>query len=272
MRPIPRVFSNFHARNPGRILAPALFLAALLVPVPRAGAEPVTETIQAIKPAIVGVGTVEEIRNPPAQFRGTGFAVGNGSYVITNAHVIPPVLDTEKKEFLAIFTGEGRTAQARKATKVAIDPAHDLVLLKIEGTPLLALKLGDSSQIKEGQQLLFTGYPLGLILGLYPATNRAFVSAIAPIVIPPASSQELNLNMVNRLRHPFSIFQLDATAYPGNSGSPLYDPDTGKVYGIINMVFVKGSKENAITNPSGITYAIPGAYIRALMKGANVAE
>ncbi len=27
---------------------------------------------------------------------------------------------------------------------------------------------------------------------------------------------------------------LDATAYPGNSGSPLYDPETGEVVGIIH--------------------------------------
>jgi S1-C subfamily serine protease len=62
------------------------------------------------------------------------------------------------------------------------------------------------------------------------------------------------------------VFQLDGTAYPGNSGSPLYDPETGLVYGVINMVFVKGTKEAALSNPSGITYAIPGTYIRGLLE------
>ena len=37
----------------------------------------------------------------------------------------------------------------------------------------------------------------------------------------------------------YPIFQLDATAYPGNSGSPLYDPESGEVIAVINMVFVK---------------------------------
>ena len=64
---------------------------------------------------------------------------------------------------------------------------------------------------------------------------------------------------------PFKIFQLDGTAYPGNSGSPLYDPDSGVVYGIINMVMIKGLKETAITHPSGISYAIPASYIRDLL-------
>ena len=37
----------------------------------------------------------------------------------------------------------------------------------------------------------------------------------------------------------FDVYQLDATAYPGNSGSPLLDADSGKVLGVINSVFVK---------------------------------
>ncbi len=65
--------------------------------------------------------------------------------------------------------------------------------------------------------------------------------------------------MIGQLQKPrYAVFQLDGTAYPGSSGSPLYDPETGLVYGVINMVFVKGTKEAALSNPSGITYAIPG--------------
>jgi hypothetical protein len=35
---------------------------------------------------------------------------------------------------------------------------------------------------------------------------------------------------------------------------------------VINAVFVKGLKENAITNPSGITYAVPVKYVKNLMQ------
>ena len=38
------------------------------------------------------------------------------------------------------------------------------------------------------------------------------------------------------------------------------------MYGVINMVLVKGLKETAITNPSGISYAIPASYIRELLR------
>ena len=64
--------------------------------------------------------------------------------------------------------------------------------------------------------------------------------------------------------------ELDGTAYPGNSGSPLYDPDDGTVYGIINSVFVQGTRENAISRPSGITYAIPGRYILEMLRKEKV--
>ena len=37
---------------------------------------------------------------------------------------------------------------------------------------------------------------------------------------------------------------------------------TGEVIGIINKVFVQGTKENAITDPSGITYAIPVRHVK----------
>ena len=67
----------------------------------------------------------------------------------------------------------------------------------------------------------------------------------------------------------YPVFQLDATSYPGNSGSPLYDPATGEVVGVLNMVFVKGTKEKALTDPSGISYAIPSGYLQALIGAAR---
>jgi S1-C subfamily serine protease len=84
------------------------------------------------------------------------------------------------------------------------------------------------------------------------------LSALAPIALPARSTRELSARAVSRLADgPYKILQLDATAYPGNSGSPLYDPETGAVVGIVNMVFVKGTREAALTQPSGISYAIP---------------
>lgn len=231
-----------------------------------ASADGLPQTIEIVKPSIVAIGTILHTRAPPANFLGTGFAVGDGTHIITNAHVVPQNLNTEKMESLAVFVGRGASARVRPATIVKVDIEHDLALLKISGEPLPALVIGDSDTVKEGETVAFTGFPIGMVLGLYPVTHQAIISAITPIVIPALSTQQLDIKIIKRLRAPYSVFQLDGTAYPGNSGSPLFDPKTGEVFGILNMVFVKGTKENVLAQPSGISYAIPSNYIHAIMK------
>lgn len=222
-------------------------------------------TLEQIRPAVVGVGTVLPTRNPRAKFTGTGFAVADGRYVITNHHVIPDVIDYAKKETLTIFTGRGKEARGLKAELIGTDEWHDLALLKISGKPLPALKIDGRSAVKEGEQYAFTGFPIGMVLGLYPVTHKGMVSAITPIVIPAMSSQQLSVQQIRRMRAPFEVYQLDAIAYPGNSGSPLYDIETGRVVGVVNSVFVKESKESVLSKPSGIAYAIPSEYIKKLL-------
>ncbi len=234
-------------------------LAAALLPNTLAFAGP-SATIGRIKPSVIAVGTFQKTRSPAFAFRGTGFVVGDGTLVATNAHVLPGVLDSQKQEVVAVAVpGEdGGAGTVRSARTVAIDAAHDLALVKFDGTKLAPLELGDSASVQDGAELLFTGYPIGTVLGLFPATHRAMVSAISPIAIPGANAQQLDAKAIKRLsgkRYP--ILQLDATAFPGNSGSPLYDPATARVVGILNMVLVKQSRESVLSQPSGITYAIP---------------
>ena len=56
------------------------------------------DTIDRILPSIVGVGTLQKTRRPPARLLGTGFVVADGRHVITNAHVIPEKIDTAKEK------------------------------------------------------------------------------------------------------------------------------------------------------------------------------
>ena len=77
---------------------------------------------------------------------------------------------------------------------------------------------------------------------------------------------QLTAATVRRLRAPFDVYQLDAVAYPGNSGSALYRVGSGEVIGIINSVFVKGSREHLLSQPSGIAYAIPVRHLRTLLR------
>src|SRR5206468_12161651 len=149
-------------------------------------------------------------------------------------HVVPETIDTVHMEQIGIVTAEGATVRFRAARLVARDAEHDLAYLRLSGTPLPALELGDSDRAVEGQSLAFTGYPLGMVLGLHAATHRATLAAITPVVMPSLSSRRLDPRQITQLmRSPFNIFQLDGTAYPGNSGSPLYDAASGKVVGVI---------------------------------------
>lgn len=231
-----------------------------------AEAQNLPDTIEKIKPSIVAIGTFQKTRRPPSIFRGTGFAVADGLHVVSNAHVMPEKIDGERKESLAVFSGRADRIEIREATKVAEDLDHDLVILKISGRPLSAMTIGDSSRVKEGETYAFTGFPIGMILGLNAVTHRALISAVTPVVIPQLSGQSLDKKVLMRLIAPYNVFQLDATAYPGNSGSPLYQPDSGQIVGIINKVFIQETKESVLQRPSGISYAIPINHLQELMK------
>jgi S1-C subfamily serine protease len=228
------------------------------------------DTIERTLPSIVGIGTVQKTRRPPAKLVGTGFVVGDGRHVISNSHVIPAEINTAKLEYLAVFTGKGNNPQARQAVKVKVDEAHDLVLLRFEGKPLPALSLGQSSRVREGEEYAFTGFPLGIIFGLHPVTHRGIISAITPIALQANAASQLDPAQIRRLRSRYNVFQLDATAYPGNSGSPLYDTETAEVIGVVNKVFVKDGRENVLAKPSGISYAMPIEYARKLLKQAGL--
>ncbi len=228
----------------------------------------VADTLLAVKPGVVGVGTFNPSGSPRASLQGTGFVVLDGTYIVSCAHIFAKPLDTEKKEGHAVFIGRDRQVSVRQAKLVATDRGRDLALLKITGDPLPALTLGDSSRAREGWQLYFTGYPIGSVLGLNPSTHRAGLAAIIPIYTPVAAASQLNVRTLKQAKEPYEVFELDAIAYPGNSGSPVWHPDTGEVLGVVNSVYVKGAKEAALSAPSGISYAIPVKYVHQLLEQA----
>jgi len=232
----------------------------------------VADMLPSIKPGVVGVGTFNPTGSPRANLKGTGFAVLDGRYVVSCAHIFAKPLDSEKNETHAVFIGRDRQMTARTAQVIATDSARDLALLKIAGDPLPPLKLGDSTRVREGWQLYFTGYPIGSVLGLNPSTHRAGLAAIIPIFTPLQNASQLTTRTLKQAQQPYEVFELDAVAYPGNSGSPVWHPDTGEVLGVVNSVYVKGAKEAALSAPSGISYAIPVQYVRQLLEQALPAK
>ncbi|MCU6501620.1 serine protease [Rugamonas sp. A1-17] len=236
----------------------ALYLATPAI------ADELSRTIERVKPSVVGIGSFQKTRSPALSFIGSGFAIDDGLTVVTAAHVVSELLRTDQGDMLGVLVRQGDNSQFRAATVIMLDKEHDLARLRVRGVPIPALKLGDSAKVQEGKSLAFMGFPLGMVLGLRQVTHRCTVSAITPVAMPSLSSSKLDGKLLKQLqKSPYLVFQLDGTAYPGNSGSPLFDPDTGEVIGIVNMVFVKGVKETAISAPSGIAYAIPASFLEA---------
>ena len=214
--------------------------------------------------SVVAIGKVTPLERNGNQILGTGFAVGDGSYVITNYHVVDDLLSTEVVQYYAVIAGVGKDVNTYKAVVEEIDPLHDLALLSFKGK-LPAVSLAEDELLKPGHDIAFTGFPIAAAIGLYPATHRGIISAITPDAIPAINSNKLSAYTIQRLKQPDLVYQLDAIAYPGNSGSAVFDMSNGEVIGVINKVFVSQGKESALTNPTGISYAIPVRYVKALI-------
>ncbi|MFD3322753.1 serine protease [Alteromonas macleodii] len=223
------------------------------------------DMVKMVSEGTVAIAIDAPIKHTSPRVLGTGFVVTNGHFAITNYHVVSEDLDPTIVENYVVLSGVGSIVKKIRAEVVEIDPKHDLALLKLS-SPLKPLELGSKELLLPGTEIALTGFPIGAVLGLYPATHRGYISAITPDAIPASNSDQLNLVMMKRLQNVSLIYQLDAIAYPGNSGSPLYNPETGEVIGVINKVLVKDTKESALASPTGISYAIPVKFVIRLIE------
>ena len=245
---------------------PALVLAAVLSLglSSTAGAQNLPDTIEKIKPAIVGIGTFQRTRRPPSIFRGTGFVIADGLHIVTNAHVFPEKVDSERKEIVAVFAGKTNAIDIREATKVAESRDHDIAVLKITGGRYRRWSWRFKSCPRGGKPLpsrVSRRHGTRSQCGHSPSND----SGGKPIVIPQLSVPKLGKESSHAAHCAHNVYPLDATAYPGNSGSPLYHPESGQVVGIINKVFIQETKESVLQKPSGISYAFR-LFISKLLK------
>ncbi len=151
---------------------------------------------------------------------GSGFIISQDGFVLTNAHVVDGADEvyvnlTDKREF--------------KAKVIGIDKRADVALVKIEGTKLPWLPIGDSDKIKVGQWVVAIGSPFGL-------DN----SVSAGIVSSKARDTGDLLPLI----------QTDVAVNPGNSGGPLLNMN-GEVVGINSQIYSRSG------GFMGISFAVP---------------
>jgi S1-C subfamily serine protease len=208
---------------------------------------PATPPAQA--PAIVAAVPPAAPPSPPAakppaarDSSGTGFFVGQGGEVLTNAHVVEDCGRVEVRGPLG----------AVPARVVARDAANDLAILRTGLTPpkVAALRMG----IRLGEPVAAFGYPLAGVL----STSGNFTLG--------------NVTALTGLGDNTSYLQVSAPVQPGNSGGPLLD-------GNGNLVGVVTAKLNALkvmvaTNgdiPQNVNFALKGAVAATFLESNGVA-
>jgi len=144
---------------------------------------------------------------------GSGFIVSEDGMVVTNKHV---VADKEAEYTAITVTGEKYPAQV-----LALDPAQDLAVLKIDavGQKFSAVRLGDSSNLQIGQTVIAIGNTLGEF------DNTVSVGVISGL------KRSITAGGVGASETLENLIQTDAAINEGNSGGPLLNLK-GEVIGV----------------------------------------
>jgi len=185
-----------------------------------------------------GVVKVNVERNSETQFLtagvGSGFVYDDIGHIITNDHVIYDA----KKITVTFVDGEAFLAEI-----IGNDPYTDIAVIRINSTTTLnPLPIGNSNNLKVGEQVATIGNPFGLSGSM----TSGIVSQIGRL-LPQESGYSIP-----------DVIQTDAAINPGNSGGPLLNMDA-KVVGI-NTAIQSASGEFA-----GIGFAVPSATIKKIV-------
>lgn len=173
-----------------------------------------------------------EQRSRKATSLGSGFIIGDGTYVVTNNHVIQ-----DADEITVILHDNSRL----KAELVGRDPKTDLAVLKIKpkNGDLTAVKFGDSDVARVGDWVMAIGNPFGL-------------GGTVTAGIISARGRDINSG-------PYDDFiQTDASINRGNSGGPMFNLK-GRVIGVNTAIFSPSG------GSVGIGFAIPASVVKPVI-------
>jgi S1-C subfamily serine protease len=161
--------------------------------------------------------------------RGSGFVIGRGGSLVTNAHVV----GNAKK--VQIKFSDAKVATAKVA---GTDPSTDLALLLVDpgDLDLHALELGSSADVAVGDPALAIGNPFGL--------ERTLTTGVISAKARKIDSLQQGFQIGN-------VLQTDAAINPGNSGGPLLDAQ-GRIIGVNSQIETSGGGGSV-----GIGFAVP---------------
>ena len=177
-------------------------------------------------------GPRQQQRTPHQSGLGSGVITTPDGYILTNNHVIDGV------DSVRVELADNRMFDAKV---VGTDPASDVAVLKIEGSHLPTIPIGDSSRVRVGDVVLAVGNPLGVgqtvTMGIISAKGRA-------TGVGDGSYED--------------FLQTDAPINQGNSGGALVNLK-GELVGINSQILTPTGGN------IGLGFAIPANMVRAVM-------
>ena len=163
---------------------------------------------------------------------GSGFVWDDKGHIVTNYHVVQPVVDSRSRGEITVTMHDKNLA----GTLVGTAPELDLAVIRVEAprADFKPLPVGSSSDLEVGQKVFAIGNPFGLDHTLTTGIVSALGRTITSVLNTPIED----------------VIQTDAAINPGNSGGPLLD-SSGRLIGV-NTAIYSPSGANA-----GIGFAVP---------------
>ncbi|WP_424919028.1 S1C family serine protease [Streptomyces sp. wa1064] len=231
----------------------------------------VSGVAEAVSPAIVEIGAASSA----GRSTGSGVVITGDGEIVTNNHVISGAQQIQ----VTLSTGKTYTADV-----VGTDPDKDLALIKLRNASgLKTAALGDSSQVKVGDQVVAIGSPEGLTGTVTSGIVSALDRDVTVAKDDSGSSGQGQERQGGGQQWPFEFggqqfngdtgeetttykaLQTDASLNPGNSGGALINMD-GEIIGINSAMYAPSSSASGSGSAAGsvgLGFAIPVNTLKA---------
>jgi serine protease Do len=244
---------------------PAGLLALVAVPTP-APAQPPAAAAQApvaVEPAVrtaeaARVAVIEKVSPavvavnlPDGSGAGSGVIIHPDGYALTNHHVVGPA-----GKGGPVMTAGLADGVLYDAVLVGYDFIGDLALIKLlpkePGKPFPFCPLGNSDEVKVGDEAFAAGNPFSAALDFTPSISFGIVSGVnryEPLGSNPGRQEYTD------------CIQVDVPINPGNSGGPLFNLK-GEVIGINGRINFDFDKSTRVRVNVGVGYAISANQVK----------
>ncbi|MDH3766672.1 MAG: trypsin-like peptidase domain-containing protein [Nitrosopumilus sp.] len=166
---------------------------------------------------------------------GSGFVFDKKGHIITNAHVVKDAV----KVVVTFLDGRSYNAEI-----IGTDEFTDLAIIKVNADLVLLhpLSIGDSSNLKVGEQIAAIGNPFGLSGSM----TSGIISQLGRL-LPSGAGYSIP-----------DVIQTDAAINPGNSGGPLLNM-RGEIVGINTAI------QSATGEFTGVGFSIPSQTVAKIV-------